>query len=133
MSEETEKTLARLDRLAYVMENAIPIPGTTIRFGADAVAGFVPIVGDVIMLAPAGYILRAAHQFGATRRLMIRMCLNLGVDVIVGMVPFVGDIFDMGWNANTRNVRLLRDFLDVKRAFEAEAIFLDQGLTEMTA
>jgi len=117
MNEEHETILARLDRLAYTMENLIPIPGTTIRFGFDAMAGFIPVVGDVVMLAPASYILNAAHRLGASRRLLIRMCMNLAVDVIVGMVPLVGDIFDMGWNANTRNVKLLRDFLKTKAAY----------------
>ena len=110
MNEETNR---RLDRLAYAMENLIPIPGTTIRFGFDAIAGFVPVIGDVIMVLPASVILQNAYQMGASRRLLIRMGLNLGIDVVVGMVPLVGDIFDIGWNANTRNVKLLREFVEV--------------------
>ncbi|PTX56222.1 uncharacterized protein DUF4112 [Litoreibacter ponti] len=105
-------TLARLDRLAYTLENLLPIPGTNLRIGLDALAGFVPVVGDVIMVAPASVILHQAHRLGAPRHLLIRMALNVGVDMVIGMIPFIGDIFDVGWNANTRNVNLLRAFLD---------------------
>ncbi len=122
MNEETDGTLARLDRMAYVLENVIPIPGTNIRFGLDAAAGFVPVVGDVIMLVPASHILHTAHRMGASRRLLIRMGLNLGIDVIVGMVPLVGDIFDMGWNANTRNVNLLRGFLETRGTYDLDLL-----------
>ncbi len=111
MTRDIETELAKLDQLAYILENAVPIPGTDIRFGLDAVAGFVPVLGDTIMLIPASVILQRAHAYGVSRRLMVRMGLNLAIDVIIGMVPLFGDIFDVGWNANTRNVKLLRDYL----------------------
>lgn len=133
MNEDIERILARLDRLAYIMENVIPIPGTNIRFGLDAVAGFVPVAGDLIMLVPASFILREAYVLGASRRLLIRMSLNLGIDAVVGMVPFVGDIFDMGWNANTRNVKLLRDFLEVNGRDCAQVDLIDVTPEKITA
>lgn len=112
MTRDIDAELERLDQLAFVLENLVPIPGTGIRFGLDAIAGFVPVFGDLIMVVPAAVVLRRAHAHGASRRLLFRMGLNLGVDAVVGMVPFFGDIFDIGWNANTRNVRLLREFLE---------------------
>ena len=116
MNEDIERRLYQLDKLAFALENLVPIPGTKIRIGLDAIAGFVPVVGDVIMLAPASVIVHQAYRMGASRRLLARMALNLGIDALVGMVPFVGDIFDIGWTANTRNVNLLRGFVKVQAA-----------------
>ena len=36
-----------------------------------------------------------------------------GIDTIVGAVPFLGAVFDLGYKANTRNLRLIeRDLAD---------------------
>jgi hypothetical protein len=35
------------------------------------------------------------------------MLFNVGLDTVVGSVPIVGDLFDAGWKANVRNIRLL--------------------------
>ena len=32
---------------------------------------------------------------------------NLTIDAIVGVVPLFGDLFDAGWKANVRNLKLL--------------------------
>jgi hypothetical protein len=39
------------------------------------------------------------------------MVFNALVDVVVGAVPLLGDLFDVGWKANLRNVRLLDRFI----------------------
>ena len=111
-----ETRLQRLETLAWRMENLIPIPGTDLRFGFDALVGLIPVVGDVAALIPGAYIMKQAHDLGASRRLLIRMALNLGVDVVIGLVPAVGDLFDIAWNANTRNVALLRGYLETQTA-----------------
>ena len=111
-----EARLQSLEKLAYRLENLLPIPGTDLRFGIDAILGFVPVLGDVVALAPGAYILKNAYDLGASRRLLIRMALNLGVDVIIGLVPGIGDLFDIAWNANTRNVALLRRYLALRSA-----------------
>jgi hypothetical protein len=35
------------------------------------------------------------------------MVFNVAVDALGGAVPLLGDLFDFGWKANTRNLRLL--------------------------
>jgi hypothetical protein len=37
------------------------------------------------------------------------MAGNLVIDAAVGAIPIVGDLFDMGWKANARNLRLLEE------------------------
>jgi hypothetical protein len=42
--------LARVKRIARIMDFAIQIPGTRTRFGADSIIGFITGVGDLITL-----------------------------------------------------------------------------------
>jgi len=38
---------------------------------------------------------------------LARMSGNILVEAVVGAVPVLGDLFDMAWQANMRNVRLV--------------------------
>jgi hypothetical protein len=97
--------------MARVLDTAVRIPGTPVRFGLDAVLGLIPGVGDVVGAAAAGYIVLAAARLGAPPSVLVRMLLNVGVDTVVGAVPLLGDLFDFGWRSNTRNVALLERHL----------------------
>ena len=103
--------LARLRKLAVAMDSAYRIPGTSIRLGWDAILGFVPVVGDVLTLAPSIFILSESHRMGAPAHLLARMGVNTGIDLVLGAIPLVGDIFDIGWQSKTRNVNLLHSHL----------------------
>src|SRR5829696_4517928 len=83
--------IARLDRLATLLDTAFFIPGTNIRFGIDAMIGLVPGIGDVITTAMSLYIVHEARQLGAPRHLIARMLANVALDGVVGAVPLLGD------------------------------------------
>ncbi|MBX6393922.1 MAG: DUF4112 domain-containing protein, partial [Burkholderiales bacterium] len=71
------------------------------------------------------YILREAWQLGVPRSTLLRMALNVLVEGVLGSVPLLGDLFDAGWKANQRNVRLLEAHLhDPGRAARASRGFL---------
>ena len=106
------EVLERLDFLATLLDSAVLIPGTKIRFGADAVIGLVPGIGDAITTALSAWIVYEAHRLGVPRHLLMRMIGNVAVDGLVGAVPLVGDLFDVMWRANKRNMRLLRQHLE---------------------
>jgi uncharacterized membrane protein YccF (DUF307 family) len=40
--------IARIDALATLLDTALVIPGTGVRFGLDALIGLFPVVGDII-------------------------------------------------------------------------------------
>ncbi|HEX2204041.1 MAG TPA: DUF4112 domain-containing protein, partial [Longimicrobium sp.] len=96
-----------IERLAYLLDDSIPIPGTGRRIGLDAVIGLVPGVGDLAGTALSGVIVVQAARRGAPLPVLLRMVLNVGIEALVGAIPFVGDLFDAGWKANRRNIRLL--------------------------
>jgi hypothetical protein len=104
--------IARIEWLSTLLDTAIVVPGTNIRFGLDALIGLVPGIGDAVTTLLALYIVREARALGAPRILIARMLANVALDGVVGAVPIAGDLFDVAWRANRRNVALLRQHLD---------------------
>ncbi|UWR18001.1 MULTISPECIES: DUF4112 domain-containing protein [Sulfitobacter] len=111
---DVQHDLDRLRGLARTMDSALRVPVLGIRLGWDSILGLIPGVGDVLALAPAGYILKEAHRMGASRSVLARMGANVGIDLAIGAIPLIGDIFDVGWKANIRNVDLLHRHLEQK-------------------
>lgn len=106
------RQLDRARTVARVLDRSFRVPGTPLRFGLDPLLGLIPGVGDVIGALASGYVLYVAWLNGAPGSMIGRMMLNVVVDALVGSVPVVGDLFDAGWQANARNVRLLEGWLD---------------------
>jgi hypothetical protein len=96
----------RLDRLAWVLDASIPVPGIG-RIGLDGLIGLVPGIGDAVGLVLSSYILIEAARLGVTPATLVRMAGNIGLETLVGSVPVIGDLFDMAWKANLRNMDLL--------------------------
>jgi hypothetical protein len=107
-----QQAFERLDHITRLLDTAVAIPGTNIRFGADAVIGLVPGIGDAITTAMAAWVIYEARRLGAPKRLILRMIGNVALDGVVGAVPLVGDLFDVMYKANRRNLRLLRSWMD---------------------
>src|SRR5262245_37621626 len=107
--------IARIDVLATLLDTALVIRGTGVRFGLDALIGLFPVVGDIITTALSLFIVHEAYQLGAPGHVIARMLGNVALDGVFGAVPLVGDAFDVLWRANRRNVRLLREWLDHER------------------
>jgi hypothetical protein len=86
-------SLERLDKLSKLLDIAFLVPGTSIRCGVEAILRLVPGFGDIALI-------------------LIRMIGNVLVEGMAGTVPIAGDLFDVGWRANRRNVRLLREYFE---------------------
>ena len=113
--ESAQETFERLDKLSKLLDTAILIPGTNIRFGVDALIGLVPVVGDMISTAISSWLIYEAHRLGISRLALWRMMGNVAIDGVVGAIPFLGDAFDVAFRANRRNLRILRDQLARRR------------------
>ena len=84
--------------------------------GLDAVVGLMPGIGDGVGAAVAGWGVVIAARMGAPPVLLLRMLGNIGLDTLIGAVPLLGDVFDFGWHAQTRNLRLLERWTGDPRA-----------------
>ncbi|MDR4513872.1 DUF4112 domain-containing protein [Nitrosomonas sp.] len=102
----------KLNRLAWLLDNSIRIPGTDIRFGLDGLIGLIPGFGDAIGAVISTHILNQAAQMGAPKSLLIRMGFNIGLDALLGIIPVIGDLTDFVFKANHRNVQLLNAYLE---------------------
>lgn len=100
-------TLARARALTRLLDTAVRVPGTGIRFGLDPVLGLVPGLGDVAGAVLAGYMVLLAARAGASRTTIVRMLGNVAIDTVGGMLPVLGDAFDVAFKSNSRNLVLL--------------------------
>src|SRR3954470_24153998 len=100
-------SLTRAKAVASVLDDAIRVPGTGIRFGIDPLVGLIPGLGDLLGGAASAYIILEAARAGAHASALLRVVVNVGIDTIVGALPLFGDLFDFAWKSNARNVRLL--------------------------
>jgi hypothetical protein len=107
-----DRELRRLDSLGYLLDNSIRVPGTSFRFGADALIGLVPGLGDAAGSLMSAYIVVQAARLGAPASSLVRMLLNVGIEALVGAIPFAGDLFDAVFKANLRNLALLHRELE---------------------
>ena len=106
-SDEMRALRERLRFVAWLLDSSIPIPGTRLSVGLDAIIGLVPFIGDLIGVLASSYIIAEANRLGVGRAILARMAFNVAVEGVVGIVPLLGDAFDAGWKANIKNVRLL--------------------------
>jgi hypothetical protein len=104
-----------LERLSWLMDDLIKIPGLGWRFGLDALIGLIPGFGDTATSLASFYILASAVRYGVPKVTMLRMGMNIGIDYLVGSLPLVGDLFDAWWKSNHMNVELLRKRATVSR------------------
>lgn len=100
----------KLRAIARIFDELVPIPGTKMRFGLDAILGLLPGGGDLVGGAVSAYSILIAARMGAPASVIVRMGLNIAIDTVVGLVPLLGDLFDASWKANRKNVTLLEQY-----------------------
>lgn len=102
----------RIEAMERLLERSLVIPGTNRRVGLDAIAGLVPVGGDILTAALGLYIVWEARRLGMPRWKLARMLLNIGVDTAFGAIPLVGDAFDFLFRSNSMNLKMVRRHLD---------------------
>lgn len=108
------ETRGRLDALARLLDSAVRVPGTNVRFGADALLNLIPGVGILTSKGMSAYLIWEARRLGVPVSTLLRMMGNVGVDFVISAIPLVGWVGDVFYRSNLRNMDLLRDHLDKK-------------------
>lgn len=102
----------RVEALEALLERSFTIPGINRAVGLDAVAGLVPVLGDVIGAVLGTYMIWEARNLGLPKWKLWRMAGNVAFDTAVGAVPLAGDVFDFLFRSNTRNLKIIKRHLD---------------------
>src|SRR5690606_1563156 len=102
----------RIEAMEQLLERSFVIPGINRPVGLDAIAGLVPVVGDLVAAALGAYIIWEANNLGLPKWKLWRMAGNVAFDTALGAIPIAGDLFDFMFRSNSRNLRIVRRHLD---------------------
>ena len=106
-----EYTVKAIEFLTEWMDTKLGIPGTSIRFGLDALLSLIPGVGDVVStgmnIGIFGLILTKGVPFGTA----LKMMGNILIDSVISAVPVIGTFFDIGFKSNVKNLNLMQKHL----------------------
>lgn len=102
----------RIEAMEHLLEGLVRIPGLRRKVGLDVLLDFVPGIGPTAAAAMGAYLAWEARNLGMPKRTIARMAGNIGIDWALGMIPFVGAVPDFFFRSNTRNLKLIRRYLD---------------------
>ena len=113
--EKLPPDLVALRKFALLMDEALPIPVTNRSIGLDAGLGFIPGIGDAIGALLSAWIIIGALRHRVPMLHVLRMVINVLVDLGIGEIPLLGDLFDIVFEENVINMRLLMRYRDRSR------------------
>lgn len=113
--EKLPRDLVALRKFAFLMDEAVPVPGTRRRVGLDAGLSLIPGVGEAIGALLSAWIIFGAlrHRVPAPR--IARMVFYVLIDALLGSIPVVGTIFDWLFEENVMNINALLLYRDRAR------------------
>lgn len=126
MQPESAST-SRLDRAVDDRDiaTAETIARVTDKAMLDPIIGLlVPGAGDLLTATVGLYVVSIAARRRLPPVVLARMLLNLGIDAAVGAIPIAGDLFDFAFQANRKNVELLRARHTARRARPGDWLFV---------
>ena len=107
-----ESVRQRLEKMEHLLEGLVRIPGTNKRLGLDVILDVIPVGGSVVAAAMGTWLAWEARNLGVSRWTLLRMAGNVGFDMLLGAIPFIGAVPDYFFRSNTRNLRLIKRWLD---------------------
>ena len=123
--EKLPPDLVTLRKFAYLMDEAVRIPGTKRRVGLDAGLSLIPGVGEVIGALLSAWIIVGAMRHRVPFARIFRMVAYVLLDMTLGSIPIAGTIFDWLFEENVINLNALilhRDRTRPPRSFGSIAV-----------
>lgn len=102
----------RVETMERLLERLFVIPGTNRAVGLDVVLDLIPVGGSMIGAAMGSWLAWEARNLGMPRSAYVRMAGNIGVDAVLGTIPWIGVVPDYFFRSNTRNLRIIKRWLD---------------------
>ena len=116
----------RIEAMEKLLERMFVVPGLNRPIGLDVVLDVVPVAGDVIAAVLGAWMVWEARNLGMPKWQIARMGGNVGFDFLLGAIPFVGAIPDFFFRSNSRNLKIIRKWLDkhhpASRMIEGEVV-----------
>ena len=126
MGTDPQSVRQRVEAMEQLLERLFVIPGTKQSVGLDVILDVVPVVGDIAAAALGAYIVWEARNVGMSKWQLSRMAGNVGFDWLLGLIPWVGAIPDFFFRSNSRNLKIIRKWLDkhhpASRMIEGEVV-----------
>jgi hypothetical protein len=102
----------RLEAMEKLLERMFTLPRTNRQFGLDVILDIIPVGGSFVAAAMGSWLAWEARNLGMPKSTLMRMGGNIGVDFLLGAIPWVGAIPDFFFRSNTRNLRIVKRYLD---------------------
>ena len=116
----------RIEAMEHVLERMFIVPGINRPVGLDVLLDVVPVAGDLIATALGAWIVWEARNLGMSKWQLARMAGNVGIDTLLGAIPWIGAVPDFFFRSNSRNLRIIKRYLDKHhpgtRTIDGEAI-----------
>lgn len=98
-----------LYKISTLMDSQFKFFG--ISFGWDFILGLLPFYGNVATTLISLFTVAYAAFHGVSMVVLIRMLLNISVDMFITAIPVLGNLGDIFWQANTKNYRIIDNYL----------------------
>jgi Domain of unknown function (DUF4112) len=105
----------RIEAMEKLLEGLFTIPGTNFRIGLDVILDLIPVGGSVVATIMGAWMAWEARNLGMPKSTVVRMAGNIGFDAFLGLftaIPVVGAIPDLFFRSNTRNLKIIKAWLD---------------------
>ncbi len=113
--------VAKLNRIATLLDSQFRIPFTQFRIGLDGIIGVVPFYGDIASFLLSLWIIITIARMGVPAPILVRICFNSFMDFVVGLVPFFGDFADFFFKSNLKNVKLAQKYFERPKKVSAQS------------
>ena len=81
------------------------------RIGLDPILGLIPGLGDILPAILSLYLVWIGIKMKLPQEKVTRMIGNVLTDLIIGFIPIVGDIGDFFFKSNSKNMKILEEYL----------------------
>ena len=102
----------RIEVMERLLERMFVVPGLNRPVGLDVILDLVPVAGDLVGTALGAWIVWEGRNLGMPKWQIARMAGNVGIDTLLGAIPWIGAIPDFFFRSNSRNLRIIRKWLD---------------------
>jgi len=106
--------------LAYMLDNLFGFG--KYRFGLSAVIDLVPGLGNIIDTLLSMYIVWIAQEMKIPKTLIAKMLGNIAINFAIGLLPIAGDAVYFLRKVNTKNVKLLKEYISSHHVLEGKMI-----------